>query len=426
MGGQVVSIAIVEMVSKKSDSSNNQTTSTKQPTFQWNSLTVGIILNTFYYGSLFSPLGGYWSSRFGGVATFGISMMLAGLLVFLTPFSLSNHFYLFLLVRILVGVLESFCNASNAEIFTRWFPKQERPIFMACVINGLYFGTAVTSPFCGFLIHKWGWPMAFYGAAFCICWSLLWLFLVQTDPLKDKWISEIERNHILQGTENKIKKTEPFQYRNIFSSTPFWALSLSKFAFGGGVTFIVAYFPTYIKDAAQTNINMTGVLSSIPNFVNILIIPIASLLMTHWQNHSKLKDTMIHKIILSTGFISASSLFVVIAFANSFTISMICFVLIKIILSNNKVILELITVSMAPNHSSIISGLSLFWQTIGSIVTQIFIGISVKNHKLEEWNSCFLWAAGVLVIIALIFAMYGSSEPQSWSNSQTDTIDWKF
>lgn len=95
---------------------------------------------------------------------------------------------------------------------------------------------------------------------------------------------------------------------------------------------------------------------------------------------------------------------------------------------------------MAPNHSSLLSGLSLFWQTTGIIVTQTIIGFIVKNHvsifyaypfkfsyhsvnsqktsrfqDLEEWNMCFLLSTGVLLLSSIIFLEFGSSEPQPWS-----------
>lgn len=39
--------------------------------------------------------------------------------------------------------------------------------------------------------------------------------------------------------------------------------------------------------------------------------------------------------------------------------------------------------------------------------------MSFQNR--EEWNSCFLWSTGILVFIALMYFIFGSSEPQPWS-----------
>ncbi|KAL6955765.1 hypothetical protein U1Q18_052022, partial [Sarracenia purpurea var. burkii] len=50
----------------------------------------------------------------------------------------------------------------TSQVFSRWFPVKERSTLIAFSFNGTNAGVAIVYPFCGYLAHKWGWPMVFY------------------------------------------------------------------------------------------------------------------------------------------------------------------------------------------------------------------------------------------------------------------------
>ncbi|XP_065208421.1 vesicular glutamate transporter 3-like [Planococcus citri] len=424
MGSQVIHIAAVEMTSKNdhtNQSSTNDSTFLKllfEPTvYQWDTITIGAVQSMFWYGCSFSPIGGVLSQKFGGATIMGVTMMMVAGALLLTPLGLRIHFYLFLGLRILVGVLEGFSTTSCAPIFAHWIPKQERSILVSSIVNGFYFGNAFTFILCGFLAHRWGWPMSFYGAGIiCFCWSLLWLLIVTNDPAEDRTISQKELAYIKNTTESicpAAKKDHP--YKEILLSPPFWALTLCYFAYSWATAFVVGYCPMYIKDVTQNSTNVVGYLSSIPNIANMFIIPISGILLNKTQKTIKLRDNQIHKITVSGGFAISAVLFALIPLANDFNVSMICAVIINVLVSVNRVVFELIKVSMAPNHSSLISGMSLIGQSSGAVIAQMFVGYMVQNHSIAEWNTCFFWSTGVLVLTASFYLISGSSEPQSWS-----------
>ncbi|XP_065208394.1 sialin-like [Planococcus citri] len=415
MACQVINIALVEMTIGKIQIKGNQTI-IQPPQFHWDSEKISMILNMFWYGFLFSTVGGYLSQRFGGVTIVGISLLSTGIITIFNPITVQWGFYPFLISRALVGLFESFTSASFSEVFARWVPKKERSKFIPSIMNGMYVGTALTYPLCGYLAHNWKWPMTFYViGALCVVWSVLCLLLVRNSPSADKRISKKELDYILQGTSNpSTRKVKLPNKMDIVRCLPVWALSMGKFAFNWCSAFTVVYLPLYIKDATQRNISEIGLLALIPN-ISIFLIPAVGMLVNYWQNHTTLTITQIHKTIISGGYLLAALLFAVSALSDHFTVSIICFVLIKLLLSCNKIFLEVITVNMAPNHSGLLSGLSLFWQTNGIIVAQTIVGYVVKNHRLQEWNVCFLLSSCISLITAIIFVMFGSSEPQQWS-----------
>lgn len=76
------------------------------PEFDWDSKTVGLTISMFSYGYLGSLAGGTLATKFGGAMTYGISLMMAGLLTMLNPVCLNLHFYAFLACRALTGLFD--------------------------------------------------------------------------------------------------------------------------------------------------------------------------------------------------------------------------------------------------------------------------------------------------------------------------------
>ncbi|XP_065208495.1 vesicular glutamate transporter 2-like isoform X2 [Planococcus citri] len=347
-------------------------------------------------------------------------MAMSGILSLLGPASLYVHLYVFVANRVLSGLFEGFASASTSEIFARWAPVQERSRLTSYGTSGTHVGIALTYPICGYLIKKWGWTAPFYvEGAVSFIWSLLWLIFIKNDPSKDKRISKRELDYIQQGTGNVRRRHVTSQFRNIFISPVFWALCIGKMAYSWVFTILLICLPFYVKDTTHRPTEEVGLLSSIPNMVSIAMIPIAGTFIDYWQNHSKLEITQIHKILMGIGFVVGSLLLVTVALISNFTVSMVCFILIKIVGSLNGVIVQVIVLYMAPNNSSIIAGLSAFWYRVSTVLTRTTLGYMTPNHSVQEWNQFFILSAIILFLSAIIFTLYGSSKPQPWSSIPT-------
>ncbi|XP_065208347.1 vesicular glutamate transporter 2-like [Planococcus citri] len=418
-----LSIPSIEITSNRTMENGNQT-NIIPPEFNWDSNTVALIISMFSYGYAFCLFGGRMATKFGGAVTYGIAMLLSGVVTILQPPSLYADFYLFLLARILAGLTESIAYASTAEIVARWIPLKERSRLMSYSFSGIYVGSAVTYPVCGYIANRWGWPAVFYttGTTCMICASL-WMIFIRNDPSKDKWISKQELLYILQSTEKTPRKQVVHPYRKILTSGPFWALCFAKTTYSWGYTLLVTCFPLYVKDMTNRRTDQIGYISAIPNFVCIFVVPITGTIMDYCQNKSKIKINKLHKILMSLGFILGSFLLMIPAFVQNFTISMICFVLVKVALAFNFLITQLACIYMAPQHSSILAGFTAFCYILSSILSPTMVGLIVKNHKWEEWSMIFLLASGVLMCGGIIFLLFGSTELQPWASSESTQED---
>lgn len=410
-----INIAVIEMDKNKTIIIGNETHYIP-PQYNWTSKHIATIIGSHSFGYLFSIVGGYVTTKFGGSVTYGGATLTMSLLTALNPRSLRFGFQTLIAVKILAGLFDGVAYVSTAEIFSRWIPESERARFMSIIFTGVYISAAVSYPICGYVAYYWGWKMIFYlaGGVGCL-WSAIWLIIARDEPSEDRLISKKELAYILSQTETSARTEITHPYREILTSPPVWALGISKLIYGVGFSVIITYLPQYVKDMTHREINEIGVIASIPNFVCIIITPIIGTLMDYLQNKHNLKPSQIHKILMTFGFTTGSILFAVAALSVNFTVSMICFILIKLFLSLNFLILQLVCLYMAPKHSSVLQGFTASWYMISYIVVPSAVGFIVVNHTIQEWSMCFLLVAGLLMFGAIVYLIYGSSELQPWA-----------
>ncbi|XP_065208452.1 sialin-like [Planococcus citri] len=409
-----ISIALVEMTYPKEIKDGNSTT-IQPPEFDWNSIQVGAILSMFAYGGLVSFLGSYFVSRIGGATFCALTMMTSGIMTIFHPILLQYSFYLFLMCRFVVGISESLLNISITEVSSQWTPKNERSKLTAISGAGINVGMTIVHGVCAFVAHNWGWQMIFYvtGSISFITSSVCFIF-VKNRPSDDKWISKEELMYIQERTATSPKKQVRHPYCRIISSPVIWALLVNKFAMIAGMTFIGTFLPMYVKDVTKKDIKEVGIISSIPNTVNIFMLPICGILLDYGKSIS-ISETLIHKILIGGSFIFTGILFASAAMISNFTVSIVSFILIQTFQFIVAMVSQVILISIAPNSSSIIAGLTTLVTALSSIGTRNTIASMTTDHTLEEWNHCILLTSGISLLGGVFFILWGSSETQPWS-----------
>ncbi|XP_065208487.1 vesicular glutamate transporter 3-like [Planococcus citri] len=410
-----ISIALVEMTSEKHIKIGN-TTEIQPPEFDWDSKTEGLILSIFYYGGLITFLFGGTVSKLGGARSCALSMMLSGLLTMLQPISLQYGFYAFLGCRLLTGLPESLVIVSILEVCSKWIPENEKSKLMSYVVNGLNVGAAIVHGFCAFLADGWGWSMIFYGTgAVSVILSIICFIAVKNRPSEDKWITEKELAYIQQGIKATSKGKVVHPYRRILSSLPVWAVLTTRFTVMWIVTILITNLPLYVKDLTHEHITRVGMISSLPTAISIIVIPTCGILMDYIKKSCEIPATTLHKILISGAFLFNSALFLCCAEFSNFTVSMVSFVLIMMSQSIVNLGSQIVTISIAPNSSSVIAGLGMFAFNLSSILSRTLTGLMTTHHSVEEWNNCFILTSGVSLFGAIFFVLFGSSEVQSWA-----------
>ncbi|XP_065208475.1 sialin-like [Planococcus citri] len=414
-----VNIAVIEMTSSKSTFVNENLTTTQHAEFQWDSIDTGLALSIYFYGNLLSFLSGFIISKFGGWMSMAGSMTISSITTFLQPITLSYSFYLFLFCRFLTGVFTGFAYSGFTEACSHWMPKSERGTLMSICFNGFHIATATVHLICGIIISEWGWPMVFYitGIVGSLI-SILCLLLVSNHPSEDKWISKKELTFILNDIDtSRTEKVKAHPHKHILRSTPVRMFCIMNILLSWTSSTVVTSLPLFIKDSTGRNTKEVAFISSLPNFLGILVSTVSGPLMDYWKNHSNITQTRMHKIMIGIALTSELILFVSLTFVRDLITTMVIFVLIGLFLPYIFLVLQLILTNMVPNHTGLISGYMSFWNSMSPIAAQTVLGFMTPNHAMNEWDNYFLLTAGILLLGTILFTLYGSSEPQSWSLS---------
>ncbi|XP_065208444.1 vesicular glutamate transporter 3-like [Planococcus citri] len=416
-----INIAIVEMTSSKQIVSGNSTF-LRPAEFQWDPSVVGIVASLLSYGGLFALGGGFFVNKMGGAVSCAFVMMMCGILNLLHPASLYFDFRLFFFLRLLTGFFANCFYTSVAEIYSRWFPKKERPMLITFCVDGTNVGITIMYALYGFVADRLGWQMVFYATGITsLVTAMLCLIVVRNRPSQDKWISEEELAYISDDTHDVPQKRRSHPYRKIFLSPPVWALCFIDITllWTGNIT--GGCLPLYAKDLTGESTDEIGYVSSITLLLTIFLYPVAGMLINHWKNHTNVDSTRMDKIIVSITFLSISIMFAACAIFSNFTATVILFLTIEGLKSFVTPVLEPNIVNLAPNDSSIVAGMTKICSSLGVIFSRTITGFMTINHSIQEWNNSYFLTSGISLIGAAIFVKYGSSEAQSWS--LTSSID---
>ena len=75
--------------------------------FNWDGQTQGLILGSFFWGYMITPLpGGILARKFGGKNVFGLGVLLSALFSLLTPVAARLNVAALIVVRVLIGLAE--------------------------------------------------------------------------------------------------------------------------------------------------------------------------------------------------------------------------------------------------------------------------------------------------------------------------------
>lgn len=78
---------------------------------------------------------------------------------------------------------------------------------------------------------------------------------------------------------------------------------------------------------------------------------------------------------------------------------------------------------IAPQHASVLMGISNTFGTIPGIVSPLLTGYLVVEQTTEEWKIVFFISAGIYLLGCLIYWFWASGEIQEWAkfSNQAET-----
>lgn len=208
-------------------------------------------------GRVFDKIG----TRIGMVMSIGLWSVAAAL------HSFSQGILSFSVFRGLLGLGEAGnwpgATKSNAE----WFPVKERAFAQGIFNSGAAMGAVVSAPLVAYFYNEIGWRTTFLVlGAMGIVWILPWLIINKALPAQHPWLTEAERQFILDGQEAKVVETteQSLSWKQLLSFKKTWAIILSRFLLDPIWWLFVSWLPLYLSEKFHFDIKQIGAFAWFP------------------------------------------------------------------------------------------------------------------------------------------------------------------
>ena len=230
-----------------------------------------LLASLFFLGYFFFQIPGaiYAENRSAKKLIFW-SLILWGTLA--TATGLATNVNLLIVIRFMLGVVESAVMPAMLILLSRWFTKSERSRANTFLILGNPVTILWMSILSGYLIDSMGWRWMFIIEGLpAVIWAFFWWRLVDDKPSDASWLTTGEKQALeaqLQKEQQGIKAVK--NYGEAFKSKVVIILCFQYALWCIGVYGFVMWLPSIINEAPDVSIVATGWLSSVPYLFAIL------------------------------------------------------------------------------------------------------------------------------------------------------------
>ncbi|XP_068903527.1 vesicular glutamate transporter 3-like [Tenebrio molitor] len=412
-----LSIAIVAMTENKTVVLDDNTV-VYGPEFDWDSKIQGYVLSSFFYGYITTQLfGGWLSAKIGGKKVFGAGVGVTALLTLITPWCAKTNVYLLLTVRIIEGVFEGVTYPCIHAVWSRWAPPLERTKLATLAFSGSYVGTVVSMPASAYLATALGWPSIFYFfGVLGLIWFVIWWILVAESPADDPRISKEELEYIQKCLGNvDAKRNIRNPWKEIFTSLPVLAIVVAHFTDNWGFYTLLTQLPKFMKDMLNFDLGKTGFLSGLPYLAMAIMIQFSGHVADWLREKKHFPTTKVRKMFTCGAFVVHAAFMVAAAFSTS-TVGTIIYLVLAVglgVCSWSGFGVNYLDI--APQHASVIMGVSNTVGTLAGIFSPILTGYIVTTPTAEEWRIVFCIASGIFLFGTVVYGIFASGEVQLWA-----------
>jgi len=175
----------------------------------------------------------------------------------------------FSILRVFLGLGEAGnwpgATKSNAE----WFPIKERAFAQGIFNSGASLGAVISAPFIAIIYSFVGWKITFIIlGAMGILWLIPWLIINKKLPESHPWLSEEEREYILEGQRDKSVKEnggdKAPSWWEIMSYRQSWSVLISRFFLDPIWWLFVFWLPIYLADRFGFDVKQIGLFAWVP------------------------------------------------------------------------------------------------------------------------------------------------------------------
>lgn len=313
-----------------------------------------------------------------------------------TATGMVSNVYFLIVIRFMLGVVESAVMPSMLVFLSRWFSKAERSRANTYLILGNPVTILWMSIISGYLIESLGWRWMFIIEGIpAIIWAFFWWWLVDDKPEKAGWLTEEEKEalteqlHREQGTIKPVKN-----YAEAFKSRAVILLCLQYALWSIGVYGFVMWLPSIVNAAPEMDIVKTGWIVSVP-----FLFAIAGMLISSYFSDKKLNRKIFVWPFLLIGAIAFYSSYLI--GTSNFWLSFVLLVIAGAVMYAPygpffAVITEILPRNVAGGAIALINSFG----ALGSFAGAYIVGY--LNGVTGGFGASYLFMAGALLFSALL------------------------
>lgn len=224
-----------------------------------NIFMVAYALGQLFSGKLFDKVG----TRIGYVISIGV-WSLSTLL-----HSVARGFLSLSILRSALGLSEAGNWPGAVKSNAEWFPIKERAIAQGIFNAGASIGSVIAPPLIAVLFVSYGWRVTFVVIGVMgLLWIIPWLIINKKGPKKHPWITEEERQYILEGQSKADREatedTKGLSLKEILSHRESWSIVAGRFFLEPIWWLFVGWMPIYLFDMYQFDVKEVGMFLWVP------------------------------------------------------------------------------------------------------------------------------------------------------------------
>jgi MFS transporter, ACS family, hexuronate transporter len=174
----------------------------------------------------------------------------------------------FSVFRVLLGFGEAGNWPGAAKSNAEWFPIKERAFAQGIFNSGAALGAIISAPLIAYLYIQFGWKFTFVLIGLSgILWVIPWWYINKGLPAEHPWITEEERNYILEGqktTNTNVTEDNALSMRELLQYRQSWSIVLSRFFLDPVWWLFVSWLPIYLNERFGFDVKQIGAFAWVP------------------------------------------------------------------------------------------------------------------------------------------------------------------
>ena len=225
---------------------------------EYSYIVTGFLIATGF-GYLFA---GRIIDRFGVRISFAVALIAWS--VAAVAHSFAAGWISLLILRVLLGLGESFYTPAAARVLRDWIPQRERGVCWAVFSTGNFVGAMIAPPLVAWLALRYSWRFSFIAtgaSGFLLLGAWLWFY---HSPERHPWLSAAERATILDGRSSAPAAQENISTLRLLSQPAVCGFFFTRFLTDPFTFFFLFWLPAYLQTARGFTLGKTGMTVWVP------------------------------------------------------------------------------------------------------------------------------------------------------------------